>query len=241
MGRSYVSFRIPYTVFGGSIPDTIRFEAYLMQEVDVKRSAFDSSPHDSTLDLDFDPLDPNADWSVTLKPVTLYNYSQAFVVEKDFPPAPLITSAGANPESFDAGGSVTFTARVVEVDTSGVGDVTIDLTPIGGARFQPMRDDGTNGDEIAGDGIYSFLYTTDPNLAGGEYSLTITAKDSTNISRNDTTVTITIQGQTTPIREFTDDTGDDHGPNQFGKEGLYYLYPSNSVFVNGAFDHSVPG
>jgi len=231
---SFVYFKIPFTVFGNSIPDTIRFEAYIMQEyAGEKRSAFDSAPHDSTLDLDFDPLDPNADWSVTIRPVTLHAYSEPYVL--DLPPAPEITKAEASPSSLAPGSAVRLTAEVEDVG-GGVGDITIDLSSIGGAKFQPMKDDGTNGDEIAGDGVYSYLYTISPELAGGEYSLTISAKDSTNASIVDTTITITVEGKIEPIREFTDETGDDHGPNLFGREGLYYLYPTNSVFVNGAFD-----
>ena len=43
-------------------------------------------------------------------------------------------------------------------------------------------------------------------------------------------------GRTTAIRTFTDAADDDHGPNLFGRDGLYYIYPTNQVFVRGAFD-----
>ena len=232
---TYVTYKIPYTVFQGDIPDTVRFEVYLMQETDVKRSAFDSAPHDSTLDLDFDPLDPNADWSITETPVILHNYSAPFVLEKNFPPAPTITEVSAEPSDFEAGSTVLLTAKVNDAG-GGIGDITLDLSPINGSRFQPMHDDGTNGDVAAGDSIYSHLYTTDPKISGGEYNLTVTAKDSTNISRSDSTISVTIEEMTTPIRTFVDEENDDHGPDLFGHEGLYYMYPTNSVFVKGAFD-----
>ena len=47
----------------------------------------------------------------------------------------------------------------------------IDLSPIGGSRYQFMYDDATNGDAAAGDGVYSFRYIVDPGVGGGEYAL----------------------------------------------------------------------
>ena len=50
----FVDLRIPIAFLEGHIPAEIRFQVYLTQEAEIKRSAFDSSPHDLTLDLDFD-------------------------------------------------------------------------------------------------------------------------------------------------------------------------------------------
>jgi len=99
-----------------------------------------------------------------------------------------------------------------------------------------MRDDGTSGDETAGDGKYSYAYLLDPDLGGGDYQLTITARDSANVSRTSTTASLQVEGAFQPILTFTDEKNDDHGPNLFGLDGLYYLYPTNSVFVQGGFD-----
>ncbi len=57
--------------------------------------------------------------------------------------------------------------------------VTADLTLIGGAAAQSFFDDGTNGDEIAGDGIFSYLATVGA-VAAGSYALPVTFTDGSN-------------------------------------------------------------
>lgn len=231
-----VSYQIPFDIFEGDVPQSLRLQVYVMQEEgDTKRSAFDSAPHDSTLDIDFDPFDPEAPWEITKTPVTLHHYSDPYEVNLDFPTPPVLSSPTANPPTVEAGGTVTFSVAVTDAG-DGIGAVLINLSPIGGPRFQTMRDDGTNGDQTAGDGTYSHRYILDPDIAGGDYDIVITAKDRENISRSETAVTVSVEGIVTPIRSFTDATQDDHGPNQFGKEGLYYYYPTNSVFVPRSFD-----
>ena len=165
----------------------------------------------------------------------LQHYAPGYPVNQVFPTAPTLTDPAAAPATVQAGEMVQFTVDVIDAG-DGIGDVLIDLTPLGGPRFQPMRDDATNGDQVAADGKFSYAYMIDPDLGGGEYSLTVTAKDVGNISRSTTTVLLTVEGASAAIRAFLDATGDDHGPNLFGFDGLYYLYPTNSVFVLNAFD-----
>ena len=55
--------------------------------------------------------------------------------------------------------------------------VTVDLTPIGGHPETSMVDDGTKGDEAAGDGIYTVQTTLAPEIATGLKDLTITSID----------------------------------------------------------------
>jgi hypothetical protein len=230
-----VKYRIPFDIFEGNIPDSLRIQVYVMQEEDQKRSAFDSSPSDATLDLDFDPADPNADWSITLTPVALSQYSPGYDINLAFPNAPVIQSLTVTPDPAQPGALVTFRAAIDD-GGAGVGNVLVDLTSIGGPRFQIMSDDGTNGDDTAGDGIYAVQYMLSPSVSGGIYSVTFTARDASNVSRVVESVTFTIQATSTTIRTIVDEIDDDHGPNSFGKDGLYYFYPSNSVFVQGAFD-----
>ncbi len=61
-----------------------------------------------------------------------------------------------------------------------ISSVTINLAPIGGSATQPMFDDGTQGDSVTGDGIYSFRYTipAPPNAPLATYNLVISAADS---------------------------------------------------------------
>ncbi|MFH1756086.1 MAG: glucodextranase DOMON-like domain-containing protein, partial [Candidatus Latescibacterota bacterium] len=233
---AFVKYLIPLAIFEGSIPDSIRLQVYLMQEADEqKRSAFDSSPSDATLDLDFDPADPNADWSLTLAPVTLTTYAPPYAINQVFPDAPVLVEPKVTPASVQAGEMVLFTVQVQDAG-DGIGDILIDLTPLGGPRFQPMRDDGTNGDAAPGDGKYSYRYMVDPDIGGGDYPLIITGKDGGNISRSTAQVVLTVEGASAAIRTVLDAVDDDHGPNLFGFDGLYYLYPTNSVFVQRAFD-----
>ncbi len=234
-GAEWVTFNIPYDFLEGNIPSTMRFQLYLTQDSGVKRSAFDSAPNDSTLNLDFNPDDPNVDWSVTEQNVDLHYYSVDYEIQGDFPPAPLLSNPIAVPEDVDAGDLVTFS---VDVDDNGggIGAVLIDLSPIGGSRYQFMYDDGTNGDETALDRRYHYRHLVDPGIASGKYDLTVSARDSMNVSSASSSLALTVRGTVEPIRILTDELNDDFGPDQFGREGLYYVYPTNQVFGKRSFD-----
>jgi hypothetical protein len=234
-GADWVILTIPYDFLEGNVPSSMRFQVYLTQDADVKRSAFDSAPHDSTLNLDFDPDNPDVDWTIAEQNIDLHHYSTDYVIQGDFPAAPLLSNPMAEPDEVDAGGTVTFSVDVAD-NGGGIGAVLIDLSPIGGSRYQFMYDDATNGDQSAGDGKYSYLHLVDPGIASGPYALAVSARDSMNISSASSVLTLTVQGTVEPIRILTDALNDDFGPNQFGREGLYYLYPTNQVFAKRAFD-----
>ena len=55
--------------------------------------------------------------------------------------------------------------------------VTADLTPIGGVPDAVMFDDGTGGDRVAGDGIYTLRTTVDPEIPNGHKDLLLTCTD----------------------------------------------------------------
>ncbi len=174
-----VTYRIPFAIFEGAVPDSVRFQVYLMQEADAKRSAFDSDPGDSTLNLNFDPADPGCllvGDPETGRPPSLF---AGFAINRTFPTAPALSNPAVHPATVTAGGTVVFGVTATDAG-GGVG--RSDLSPVGGPRFQPMRDDGAGGDAAAGDRIYSYRHLTDPGIAGGEYALAITARDSTNVS-----------------------------------------------------------
>lgn len=67
--------------------------------------------------------------------------------------------------------------------------VTVDLSTIGGSSAQPFFDDGTNGDALAGDNIFSFLTTV--TGAPGAKSLPVTITD-TETRSGSATITVTI-------------------------------------------------
>ncbi|MDR3389497.1 MAG: hypothetical protein P4L92_20825 [Rudaea sp.] len=56
--------------------------------------------------------------------------------------------------------------------------VTVDLSAIGGSATQALYDDGTNGDQVAGDGVYSFATTLDSGTPiGATFNLPVTVSD----------------------------------------------------------------
>ncbi len=236
-----LSIEIPWAPFGGTPPDSLRFEVYLTQEDGEKRSAFDSVPSDNTLNLDFDYTDPgDNDWTIALGPVTLREWSPVYHVNLDFPTPPTVTATTADPEALEAGSLFTLSARVADAG-DGVGDVLADLTAISGAPLVRMYDDGDtgHGDNTAGDGVYSLRTTVPLGSPGGTHPLVVAAYDGSNLLafRDSADVDITAQVEIIVQAGFTEDEiGDDHGPNQEGVEGLYYTYPTNSVFVTDAFD-----
>jgi len=56
--------------------------------------------------------------------------------------------------------------------------VTIDLSPIGGREDAVMVDNGTGGDKVADDGIYTLQTTVDPEIQNGLKELAVTSTDS---------------------------------------------------------------
>jgi hypothetical protein len=237
---SSVEMAIPLHIFDPlTQPDSIEVEVYLTQQViqleTIKRAAFDSAPHDSTLDIDFDPTDPEAPWEITEIPVSLRHYSEKYGIITAFPEAPVISGAAISPQPVTAGEDVTLTADVAD-GGDGIGYVVADLSSIGGSDTQPMYDDGTGGDQAAGDGTYTWLQAVDSLIPSGDYGVVISAGDPSGLSVADTALTLTVSGFETLVRSFIDAAGDDHGPDQFGVPGLYYVYPENEVFFDGAFD-----
>ncbi|MCD4657755.1 MAG: choice-of-anchor D domain-containing protein, partial [Planctomycetes bacterium] len=94
---------------------------------------------------------------------------------------PIITNAQATPEAVIANGmdKVLFSAHVI--DPTGKHDlqsVNVDLSDIDGNVAQQLYDDGTNGDYVADDDIYSFVYTmpNNPTLYG-IYEIEFSAED----------------------------------------------------------------
>lgn len=92
------------------------------------------------------------------------------------------TGVGAsNPSSVLADGTTTTRLTVtVTPGTSPVSTglaVSANLTPIGGIANQTFYDDGSNGDQTAGDNIFSFTTTVAPGTSGGNKSLNATVSD----------------------------------------------------------------
>ena len=99
-----------------------------------------------------------------------------------------LTSTGiASPASAPTGTSVLFTVTVTpgtNPASTGI-TVTADLSSIGGSAAQTLFDDGTNGDVVSGDNVFSFLATIGSGTSSGAHAITVKVTDS--ISRTGTT------------------------------------------------------
>jgi hypothetical protein len=229
--------RIPFAPFGGR-PDSLRVEAYLTQDDGVKRSAFDTAPQDSSLNLTFDYIDPDPnDWNQALGPVTLAAWSPTYVVKTDFPTPPAVSNVQVTPAEADAGAVITLTARIADAG-DGIGDVLADLSAMGGSPFARMYDDGAadHGDAAAGDGVYSLRTTIPLGNPGGRQELVVRAFDAGNLLPREETASLVVTALIDPLVRVEDPVGDDHGPNQAGTARKYYTYPTNIVFGPGSFD-----
>jgi C-terminal binding-module, SLH-like, of glucodextranase len=233
-----MSIRIPWAPFGGSAPDSLKLECYLTQEDGVKRSAFDSAPLDSTLNLTFDWENPEeGDWDIAETRVSLQHYGDTYVVKTDFPTPPNIIAVTPQPAELNAGEIFVLLAEVSDA-LDGIGDVLADVHALGGSSLARMYDDGdeNHGDTTAGDGIYSLRFVVPWGNPGGEKTVTVQAFDASNATRSTETATVTVEANIEPILIVEDALGDDHGPNQEGSANKYYTYPTNLAFVPGSFD-----
>jgi len=79
---------------------------------------------------------------------------------------PFSAIGAANPSMVIAGQTSLLTVEVTPAPTSSGIAVTCDLSSIGGSASQPLYDDGTNGDAIASDLVFSFA--TEDTVAGSQ-------------------------------------------------------------------------
>lgn len=94
----------------------------------------------------------------------------------------VIESVQAAPETVPADGSTELLLLVQAAPVDGVeppAAVLVDCEPIGGSYRQKFYDDGTHGDEVPGDTVYSFLTQVADGTAPGPKGLVVRATDST--------------------------------------------------------------
>lgn len=109
----------------------------------------------------------------------------------------------ANPTSLLAGGTTLLTVAVTpgaNPPSTGLA-VTADLTPIGGAAFQPFYDDGTNGDATAGDNVFSFQATVAGGTVPGAKSLPAAITDAQARTGN-ATIVLTVEPPMVAIHDI---------------------------------------
>lgn len=236
---STVRFLLPLSVIEAAVGDTVRLEAYVMQETEgQRRTALDSTPHDATHDM---LPDTGNWWDTATIPVTLSQYAEYVVLEEGY--APTLSAGAASPSVAQPGDLVTYTVRVTD-GGGGIGDVLIDLSDLGGSPFARMRDDGAGPDATAGDGTYTASDVLSAAASNGIHTVLVTARDASNIWPSRLGIDVTVDNPATALRSFDDAVGDDHGPSKTSDgtpngtpvAGLYYTYPTNLVFLPGSFD-----
>jgi len=92
---------------------------------------------------------------------------------------PVINYARTDPETALNDGEewVWVLAEVTDPDSGQVLNVTVDLTSLGGSPMEPLLDDGQDGDEIAGDSVFSTVFILALGTSPGQYVLPVTATD----------------------------------------------------------------
>jgi endonuclease G, mitochondrial len=91
----------------------------------------------------------------------------------------LFAAISANPTTVIPGGSTLLTVTVIPATTPPSTGITVvgNLTDIGGSATQTFFDDGTNGDETAGDRVYSIFAPIPAGATGGTKLVTAVASD----------------------------------------------------------------
>lgn len=92
----------------------------------------------------------------------------------------LAVFAASTPSSAYPGDAVTLTATVTPgaSPTSTNIAVAANLSAIGGSASQPFYDDGTHGDAVAGDNVFTFATAVSPSAAPGTSAIPVVASDS---------------------------------------------------------------
>jgi hypothetical protein len=94
-------------------------------------------------------------------------------------PAPTNPSVTGGIANSIAGGTALLTATVtpgLAPNSTGLA-VNADLTNLGGSATNAMYDDGTNGDAVAGDNVFSLIVPIPASLPGGNYTVPLTVTD----------------------------------------------------------------
>lgn len=108
--------------------------------------------------------------------------------------APGLSNVKIVPDSLMANGSGTALLSVKVTDAgSGVGGAEADLTALGGDAHQSLYDDGTHGDQTAGDSVYSFSATAG-SAGPGAKTLYVSASDSSLTAWSRDSVTLVVAG-----------------------------------------------
>ena len=98
----------------------------------------------------------------------------------------LQAGGSANPTVASPDGTTLLTVSVIPATTPPSTNVAVigNLTEIGGSANQQFYDDGTHGDVMANDNVFSYLATIPAGIAGGIYNVTAAASDAQSRTAN---------------------------------------------------------
>ncbi|MDQ4120766.1 MAG: DNA/RNA non-specific endonuclease [Acidobacteriota bacterium] len=136
------------------------------------------------------------------------NMAQDYVFDFTTFPTPTNPSAvgAANPNSLQAGNSTLLTVTVTpgtNPASTGIG-VTADLTAINGSANQQFFDNGMNGDQTAGDNVFSYQALVPANVTSGAKTLPVNVSDTqarTATTSISVTITAPLGGQSLPFSQ----------------------------------------
>ena len=115
------------------------------------------------------------------------------------PTKPVLTNPTANPSTVPQGGQTLLSVQVTPGTNPTSTDLKVigNLSILGGSATQTFFDDGTNGDESAGDGKYSYLATVSPTATTGTPSISVTVSDAQN-RVDGASIPLTVTAKTSP-------------------------------------------
>jgi hypothetical protein len=152
--------------------------------------------------------DNNANDFVTVGPIPRNSSAPVHACGGD--PTQLSALGIASPDSVDPASSTLLTVAVAPATipaSTGIA-VTADLTSIGIPNPQTFYDDGTNGDNVAGDNVFSYRATVGAATTTGVKNIVATVTDQQGRSLNEP-ITLTVQSPTCGVERWSVKVGTD--------------------------------
>lgn len=116
----------------------------------------------------------------------------------------------ASPSALDPATNTLLTVRVTPASVPASGGVSViaDLTSVGGAAAQTFYDDGTHGDLLAGDNVFSFLATVGVDITTGAKYMVPVIRDAEGRTAT-APITLTVSSPTCGVERWTVKVGSD--------------------------------
>jgi endonuclease G len=152
---------------------------------------------------------------------------------------PLSGSGSASTAQVETGNSTLLKVSVnpaTNPNSTGIA-VTGNLTAIGGSATQQFFDDGTNGDQVAGDNVFSYLATVAANSSSGTRVLPVTISDAQSRTAN-ASITLTVIVGADPSEHLV--MGNPSNATIDVNNPFNYLLPKNQYVLSYHRDRAIP-